>query len=51
MSLSSTDKSEVGGNNVTEYGELSIGTLKKELKLAVNNLADNLDIETRQVRL
>lgn len=51
VSLSSVDKSEVAGNSVTSYGELSIGTLKKELKMAINTLADNLDQETRQAIL
>jgi len=51
MSLSSVDKSSLPGNNVTSYGELSIGPLKKQLKEAINSLADNLDQETRQAIL
>jgi len=51
VSLSSVDKSDLAGNSVTSYGELSIGTLKKDLKAAINSLADNLDQETRQAIL
>jgi len=51
VSLSSVDKSDLSGNSVTSYGELSIGTLKKDLKAAINSLADNLDQETRQAIL
>ena len=37
------------GCSVTTYG-LSIASLKKTLRQAVNDLADNLDEETREVR-
>lgn len=40
-----------GGNSVTSYEDTSIGSLKKQLKAAINTLADNLDIDTRQVNL
>jgi len=51
MSLSSVDKRESSGNDVTSYGEISIGSLKKQLKAAINSFAENLDVETRQAVL
>jgi len=51
LSLSSVDKEEVLGNSVTAYDKVSIGSLKKDLKAAINGLTDNLDQETRQAIL
>jgi len=52
LSLSSPDKQSLeAGNSVTSYGETSIGSLKKQLKEAINTLADNLDPDTRQAIL
>jgi len=36
------------GNSVTMYENISIGSLKKQLKCAINEFADNIDIELRQ---
>ena len=37
------------GNSVTEYEKVSIGSLKKQLKGAINQFADNIDSQLRQV--
>ena len=44
-----SNREEKPGNNVTSYGEVSIGSLKKQLRKAVNDLAEELDEETKQV--
>ena len=44
-----SNREEKTGNNVTSYGEVSIGSLKKQLRKAVNDLAEELDEETKQV--
>merc|ERR1712059_159777 len=36
---------------VTSYGEVTIGSLKKELRKAVNEVAEELDEETREAIL
>jgi heme oxygenase len=36
------------GNSVTEYEKVSIGSLKKQLKGAINQFADNIDVQLRQ---
>eukprot|EP00088_Acartia_fossae_P037105 TRINITY_DN3829_c0_g1_i3.p1 TRINITY_DN3829_c0_g1~~TRINITY_DN3829_c0_g1_i3.p1 ORF type:complete len:261 (-),score=53.48 TRINITY_DN3829_c0_g1_i3:147-929(-) len=46
MSLSSVSTSE--GNNVTAYENTTIGSLKKQLKGAINEFAENIDRELRQ---
>jgi len=51
MSLSSASKSAEAGSCVTSCGETSIGSMKKQLKTAINGLAENLDEETRQMIL
>jgi len=55
MSMSSiagaSNREEKPGNNVTSYGEVSIGSLKKQLRKAVNDLAEELDEETKQAIL
>ena len=38
------------GNSVTEYEKVSIGSLKKQLKGAINQFADNIDAQLRQVQ-
>jgi len=43
-----TDSSNLLGNNVTSYGNISIGSLKKQLRKAVNDLAEELDEGTKQ---
>jgi len=47
LSSVSTVTSE-DGNSVTSYENTSIGSLKKQLKCAINEFADNIDIELRQ---
>ena len=37
------------GNSVTTYGDITIGSLKKQLRKAINDLADELDVETKEV--
>merc|ERR1719422_409851 len=46
-----SNREEKPGNNVTSYGEVSIGSLKKQLRKAVNDLAEELDEETKQAIL
>lgn len=45
MSGGNTD---IPGNSVTNYGEHSIGPLKNQLRAAVNEVAEQLDEETKQ---
>jgi len=44
----SGNSDSVPGNNVTSYGEFSIGPLKNQLRAAVNEVANQLDEDTRQ---
>jgi len=39
---------EKPGNSVTTYGDVTIGALKKQLRKAINDLAEELDEETKQ---
>merc|ERR1712203_814954 len=39
---------EKPGYNVTSYGDIPIGSLKRQLKKAMNELAENLDEDTRE---
>ena len=39
---------EKPGYSVTSYGDIPIGSLKRQLKKAMNELAENLDEETRE---
>lgn len=39
------------GNSVTTYGDITIGSLKKQLRKAINDLADELDVETKEAIL
>jgi len=39
---------EKPGYSVTSYGDIAIGSLKKQLKRAMNELAENLDEETQE---
>jgi len=43
----SGNRDNMPGNNVTSYGEYSIGPLKNQLRAAVNDVANQLDEETR----
>ena len=43
------DDGEKPGNSVTTYGEVTIGALKKQLRKAINDLAEELDEETKEV--
>ena len=45
------DGSEKPGYSVTHYGDVPIGSLKRQLKKAMNELAENLDEETREQML
>lgn len=47
----SRDEEDRPGYNVTSYGEVTIGSLKKQLKAAMNDLAEELDEETREAIL
>jgi len=42
---------DVPGNMVTSYGDLSLSSLKKQLKAAINEAADEFDEDTRQAIL
>jgi len=50
--LASGSKDEEGGARsglaVTYYGDLAIGTLKKQLKKAINDMAEELDEDTKE---
>jgi len=51
-SISGTGGEEKPGNSVTTYSSsTTIGTLKKQLRKAVNDLADELDAETKEAIL
>jgi len=43
--------SKDAGNAVTSFGDLSISSLKKQLKSAVNDISEELDSETREAVL
>jgi len=45
------DDGEKPGNSVTTYGEVTIGALKKQLRKAINDLAEELDEETKEAIL
>jgi len=51
ISLNGGSKGADTGNSVTSYGETSIGSMKKQLKTTLNELADSLDEDTRQMIL
>lgn len=47
MSLSSVGASATG-NSVTTYENITIGSLKKQLKTAINAFAENIDVDLRK---
>jgi len=51
ISGSGGDDIEKPGNSVTTYGDITIGSLKKQLRKAINDLADELDEETKEAIL
>jgi len=51
ISGSGGDASGKPGNSVTSYGDVTIGSLKKQLRKAINDLAEELDVETKEAIL
>jgi len=49
--LGGDDDTEKPGNSVTTYGDITIGSLKKQLRKAINDLAEELDEETKEAIL
>ena len=47
--LSKSNATKISGCAVTSYQDKTIKELKKQLRQAVNDLADNLDNDTKQV--
>lgn len=45
------DDGDKPGNSVTTYGDVTIGSLKKQLRKAINDLAEELDEETKEAIL
>lgn len=50
-SISGSGAEDKPGNSVTTYGDVTIGSLKKQLRKAINDLADELDVETKEAIL
>jgi len=51
ISGSGGEEGDKPGNSVTTYGDVTIGSLKKQLRKAINDLADELDVETKEAIL